>query len=77
MKNQLKEFEGSKKYKITYSFIIDKNGKVKDGHIIKPSEYPEINSAIEKILTKIPDWNPAKKGGMAVNVLYKEIAYKK
>ena len=77
MKNQVKDFEGDKKYKITYSFIIDKKGKVKDGHIIKPSEYPEINSAIEKILTKIPDWNPAKKGGIAVNVLYKEIAYKK
>jgi len=73
MNNQLKNIDEGKKYKITYSFIIDKNGKIKDGHIIKPSEYPEINSAIEKILTKIPNWNPAKKGGIAVNVLYKEI----
>jgi len=77
MENQLKNLDSGKKYKITYSFIIDKNGKVRDGHIIKSSEYPEINSAIEKILNKIPDWNPAKKGEIAVNVLYKEIAYKK
>jgi beta-lactamase regulating signal transducer with metallopeptidase domain len=76
MNNQLKNIDEGKKYKITYSFIIDKNGKIKDGHIIKASEYPEINAAMEKILTKIPDWNPAKKGGIAVNVLYKEINIK-
>jgi hypothetical protein len=59
-------------YDIAYSFIIDKNGKVRDGHIIKRSDYPEINAAYEKILTQIPDWEPAKRGGVNVSVYNKE-----
>ena len=58
------------KYKITYSFIIGKNGKVSDGHIIKGTDSPEINAAYEKILTQIPDWEPAKRGGESVSVYY-------
>ena len=78
--NQLKDFSEGKpnswKYKIQYSFIIDKKGNVRDGHIIKGSEYPEINAAFEQILTQIPDWKPAKKGGKEVNVLYSSVLSK-
>jgi hypothetical protein len=56
------------KYTITYSFIIGKNGKVRDGHVIKGTNYPEINAAYEKILTQIPDWEPAKRSGESVSV---------
>jgi len=77
MKNRLNQLSEGKsnslEYKITYSFIIDKNGKVSDGHLIQACDQPEINAAAEKMLTQIPDWNPAKKNGVAVNVLYKEI----
>jgi hypothetical protein len=70
--NQLKKFpeafSKTNKYDISYSFIIDKNGKVRDGHIIKGSDYPEINSAYEKILKQIPDWEPAKRLGANVSV---------
>jgi beta-lactamase regulating signal transducer with metallopeptidase domain len=58
------------KYKITYSFIIGKNGKVRDGHIINGTDSPEIDAAYEKILTQIPDWEPAKRGGESVSVYY-------
>jgi outer membrane biosynthesis protein TonB len=58
----------ARKYTITYSFIIGKNGKVRDGHVIKGTDYPEINAAYEKILTQIPDWEPAKRGGESVSV---------
>jgi len=61
----------ARKYTISYSFIIGKNGKVRDGHIIKGSDYPEINAAYEKILTQIPDWEPAKRGGASVSVYNK------
>jgi beta-lactamase regulating signal transducer with metallopeptidase domain len=80
MKNQLKHFSEGKptrEYKIRYSFIIDKNGKVRDGHIIKGSDYPEINTAYEQILTQIPDWKPAKRLGTAVNVYYRIWASRK
>ena len=56
------------KYKIAYSFIIDRNGKVKDGHLIKRCDFPEVNAVYEKILTQIPDWEPAKRGSSKVSV---------
>jgi beta-lactamase regulating signal transducer with metallopeptidase domain len=61
----------SKSNKLTYSFIIDRNGKPRDAHILKGCEYPEINAAYEKILTKIPDWEPAKRLGTKVSVYNK------
>ena len=75
MMNQLNNYPEIKskirKYKITYGFIIDKDGKVRDAHIIKKCEYPEVNAAYEKILSQIPDWEPAKRGGANVSVYYK------
>jgi len=61
----------SSAYRLTYSFIIDRNGKVRDAHILKGCEYPEINAAYEKILTQIPDWKPAKRLGNKVSVYNK------
>jgi biopolymer transport protein ExbD len=56
-------------YKIRISFIVDKKGKVRDAHIVKPSEHPEINAAMEKVLAQVPDWIPAKRLGEPVSVL--------
>jgi len=71
-KNQLNNYPEAKskgkEYTISYSFIIDKNGKVRDGHIVKECEYPEINTAYEKILAQIPDWEPAKRDDARVSV---------
>jgi hypothetical protein len=71
-KNQLNNFPETKskgkEYTISYSFIIDKNGKVRDGHIVKECKYPEINTAYEKILAQIPDWEPAKRDDVRVSV---------
>jgi biopolymer transport protein ExbD len=76
MKNQLKFINEVKPkdrvYIITYSFVIDKNGKVRDGHVIKGCDNPEMNAAYEKILTQIPDWEPAMRGSAKVSV-YKTI----
>lgn len=55
------------KYSITYSFIVGKNGNVRDGHVIEGTD-AEINSAYEKILAQIPDWEPAKRNGENVSV---------
>jgi beta-lactamase regulating signal transducer with metallopeptidase domain len=57
-----------KEYKISYSFIVDKNGKTRDGHVTKGSDYPEVNAVYEKILTQIPDWEPAMRGSARVSV---------
>lgn len=60
-------------YKITYSFIIGKDGKVRDGHIIKGCDNPELNTEIEKILTQIPDWQPATRLNAPTSVYYREV----
>ena len=74
--NQLKHFSEGKPngwgFAIKYSIVIDKTGKVRDGKIIKGCDYPEINTEFARILTQIPDWNPAKKNGVAVNVMLTE-----
>jgi len=58
-------------FKLAYSFIIDKNGKVKDAHIIRGSGYPGVDASVEKIISQIPDWESAKRGGNNVSVYYR------
>jgi hypothetical protein len=58
-------------YKLTYGFIVDRNGKVRDAHLIKRCDFPEVNAAYEKILSQIPDWEPAKRGSSKVSVYYR------
>lgn len=69
---QIKQLIGDKIVELEYSlmigFITDKNGKVRDARLIKKSDYPEINAAYEKVLTKIPDWTPAMRGNENVSV---------
>ncbi len=73
MKNQIVKLTKSKvgTYKIDYSFIIDKNGKVRDAHIIKGFDNHEFNAGLKKILTQIPDWEPAMRGSDNVSVYFK------
>ncbi|WP_372947402.1 M56 family metallopeptidase [Mariniphaga sp.] len=73
MREQLKPYlEGIPKdqeYNVFFGFIIDKNGKVSEGHVINGNN-PEINEAYNKVLNKIPDWIPAKKGNSTVSVYH-------
>lgn len=57
-------------YSISISMIIDENGKVRDGHVTKGCDYPEINEAYNKILSQVPDWEPAMRGNIRVSVYY-------
>ena len=71
---QIVELTGGKckelNYSLMISFIIDKNGKVRDARLSNKCEYPEINAAYEKVLTQIPDWTPAMRGDENVSVYY-------
>jgi beta-lactamase regulating signal transducer with metallopeptidase domain len=59
--------------KIRFGFIIDKNGKVSQAHIMEASSNAEVNAAFEKVLSQIPDWEPATKGSRKINVFYSSI----
>lgn len=76
MENRLDQFTSGQykalEFKIAYCFVIDKNGKVSDGRILEAAVHPEINAAVEKMLSEIPDWVPAERLGNAVDVLYRE-----
>ena len=71
MSNQLNNYPDVKskagKYTISFSFIIGKNGKVRESHVIKGSD-TGINAVYEKILTEMPDWEPAKRGDESISV---------
>lgn len=56
--------------RISFVFIVDKNGKVKDAHIIKGTDSPEYNAALEKILIQMPDWEPAIRNDEKASVYY-------
>jgi len=72
-RDQLKKYPEtqSKNYRISFSIIVDKNGKARDGHLIEGCEFSEINDAYNKILSDIPDWNPAKRLNENVSVYWK------
>jgi len=57
-------------YKVKYGFVIDKNGKVSNGHIMKSSNIPELDAEYERILSEIPDWQPSVKNGKTVSVFW-------
>jgi len=64
-------------YSITYSMVIDRNGKVADAKIIKGCNYPEIEAEFRKALDLMPVWKPGKKNGEPVSVqLYQAYAVK-
>lgn len=81
LRDQLSQYSEGKSdqldFSIKYRFIIDKAGKVTGARIVKKSQSTEINTAMEKVLSQIPDWTPAKRGNQEVSVLYDEIWMKK
>jgi biopolymer transport protein ExbD len=57
-------------YKVKYGFVIDKNGKVSEGRVMKSSNIPELDAEYARILSEIPDWQPSIKNGKPVNVFW-------
>lgn len=53
--------------KMTVSFIVDKNGKVKDPFVVSGLD-AKTDSIIKKIVLQSPDWQPARQNGKPVNV---------
>ena len=69
LKPYLKNIPDNQGYWVFIGFIIDKNGKVSNGHVID-GDNPKINDAYNKVLSDIPDWKPAKKGKKTVSVYH-------
>ena len=76
LKPYLKDIPEDQDYWIFIGFIIDKNGKVSNGHVIG-GDHPEINEAHNKVLSDIPDWTPAKKGNKTMSVYHTLMSIKR
>ena len=70
-KLQKKEAKQAKKEgRVLCSFIIDKEGKVTEPHVVKSSGTQCLDDEAVRIVSLMPDWKPGKDKGEPVNVLY-------
>ncbi len=54
---------------VVYSFVVDKDGRVKDVRIVK-SPAQELSDEVIRVLEKAPRWEPAVQDGKPVNIKF-------
>ncbi len=54
---------------VVYSFVVDKDGHVKDVRIVK-SPAQELSDEVIRVLEKAPRWEPAIQDGKPVNITF-------
>ena len=52
------------------SFVITKEGKVTDAHVVKSSGTESLDNEALRVVNNMPDWKPGKENGEPVNVHY-------
>jgi protein TonB len=62
--------KAKKEGRVLCSFIIDKEGKVTEPHVVKSSGTQCLDDEAVRIVSLMPDWKPGKDKGEPVNVLY-------
>ena len=62
--------QAKKEGRVLCSFIIDKEGKVTEPHVVKSSGTQCLDDEAVRIVSLMPDWKPGKDKGKPVNVLY-------
>jgi len=56
--------------RVICSFIIDKEGKVTEPHVVQSSGTQSLDDEAVRLVSLMPDWKPGKDKGEPVNVLY-------
>lgn len=59
--------EPTDKSLVYVSFIVTEKGKITKVDLAKASEYQEFNNEAKRVVSQMPDWNPATKNGKAVS----------
>ena len=54
---------------VKVGFVVSSNGKIEDVRIVMPL-YPSIDREAYRVVSSLPDWNPGKQNGKAVDVYY-------
>jgi TonB family protein len=55
--------------KVYVSFVVDSNGKVRHARVVRGVS-ASLNKEAIRVISSLPDWNPGKQRGEAVNVSY-------
>lgn len=55
--------------RVVCSFIVDRDGSIKDVHVIRSVD-PSLDREAVRVLEKMPRWNPGKQKGSPVRVKY-------
>jgi len=56
--------------RVICSFIIDKEGKVTEPHVVQSSGTQSLDDEAVRLVSLMPNWTPGKDNGEPVNVLY-------
>lgn len=59
-----------KEGRVACSFVITKEGKVTDAHVVKSSGTESLDNEALRVVKNMPDWKPGKENGEPVNVHY-------
>ena len=59
-----------KEGRVACSFVITKEGKVTDAHVVKSSGTESLDNEALRVVNNMPDWKPGKENGEPVNVHY-------
>jgi len=59
---------GKVKAKMGVTFVIDKDGTVKDIALVQGSKYTELNNEALRLVKKMPSWEPGRQNGLPVKV---------
>ena len=59
-----------KEGRVACSFVITKEGKVTDVHVVKSSGTESLDNEALRVVNNMPDWKPGKENGEPVNVHY-------
>ena len=52
------------------SFVITKEGKVTEAHVVKSSGTESLDNEALRVVNNMPEWEPGKENGEPVNVHY-------
>ena len=59
-----------KEGRVVCSFVITKEGKVTEAHVVKSSGTESLDNEALRVVNNMPDWEPGKENGEPVNVHY-------
>ena len=62
--------KAGKEGRVVCSFIVDKEGKVTEPHVVQSSGTQSLDDEAVRLVSLMPNWKPGKDKGEPVNVLY-------